>query len=978
MKPIKLTMQNFGPFLNETIDFSKLNDFSLFLINGRTGSGKTMIFDAMTYALYDAGSSSSRDINEMRSHFADEDTPTVVVFEFSIGTKRYKARRQMKYTPSRRKTPVDSEFELYEYINEMKKIIAKKPSEGRTKIKEIMKMDVNQFRQILILPQGEFKRFLVANTREKSIVLSQLFETFRFKEIEDRLKTKRDALEKETELEEKIIIDSINRFKSDAIIEKPLQLLITERKEEVEQLSKQLESNKILLDTLKQELVIQESQLNNARKTNEYFSELDNINTSLKQMNERKEIHQSQIAQLERLKKISDIQDYYQLFLDEKNQLKVDHQQLEKLEVLKIRLKNELKEAIESRALLMNDEDKINKYKTFIRDFYHYFHDNSMNTIEYDLEEKNKEIKQLEQQLVTFNQAGDIDNILSLLESLQEEKHMNVKHSAIIQQQLAESLTKLNDIKENNKKAEKKKELLELQQKEQQSLQNISENDEIKDEVIAVYRNELQVGCACPVCLQNVEQLPPLVDIEAYNNRKKQRTEIEKRLSKYNHQLEELADIELIEETSYIEKHTNLSDELDRSEQQETLLNNQINELKEKRDELNKQLNTLKTLSEQLQNEKVKYESLFSKWDEFKQQTGYHNFLSFRDDYELKKEQVESFDDKIKQLERKNREAETKAIANQTELESKSVQLKERSQKVEDIKKILDERLSVHHIDEKELQQEVNSGDIKQLENEVEEYKNKYALLTSQQNRLEALTKNSERMNLIELETVYEEKKSIVEAKQNEYIVDNENYNFNKQLVDEVSNRYTSFEQQHKQFTDYNHLYRLLGGKGANKLTLENFVLRYYLEQTLMLSNIRLLQMTSHRYELRLRDEKKGTGFAGLDIEIYDYYSNDVRDISTLSGGETFLASLSLALGLSDYAAQRFGGIIIESLFIDEGFGTLDQETLDIAISALVELEMAGKMVGLISHVDSLKDRIPAHLVVSSSGYTSKVAFELK
>ncbi len=154
-------------------------------------------------------------------------------------------------------------------------------------------------------------------------------------------------------------------------------------------------------------------------------------------------------------------------------------------------------------------------------------------------------------------------------------------------------------------------------------------------------------------------------------------------------------------------------------------------------------------------------------------------------------------------------------------------------------------------------------------------------------------------------------------------------------------------------------------------------MLTYYLEQTLKLSNKRLNQMTNYRYQFQ-RKTQVTQGYSGLEIEVVDNYSNRVRDISTLSGGETFLASLALALGLSDYVTQVSGGINLESVFIDEGFGTLDSETLETAIESLVELEQSGKMVGLISHVQELKNRRTALLLVESTGYKSHTRFVIK
>lgn len=173
-------------------------------------------------------------------------------------------------------------------------------------------------------------------------------------------------------------------------------------------------------------------------------------------------------------------------------------------------------------------------------------------------------------------------------------------------------------------------------------------------------------------------------------------------------------------------------------------------------------------------------------------------------------------------------------------------------------------------------------------------------------------------------------------------------------------------------------LFEVLNGKNTLKLSIENYVLVYYLEQILLLANERLLQMTHNRYKLVRKKEVHSRKKSGLEIEVFDYHTNNVRDITTLSGGETFIASLSLALGLSDYVMQISGGINLESVFIDEGFGTLDSDTLETAIEVLIELQQTGKLIGIISHVQSLQESMPAILKVESDGFNSDTEFQLK
>ncbi|RIO80616.1 SMC family ATPase, partial [Staphylococcus gallinarum] len=170
-------------------------------------------------------------------------------------------------------------------------------------------------------------------------------------------------------------------------------------------------------------------------------------------------------------------------------------------------------------------------------------------------------------------------------------------------------------------------------------------------------------------------------------------------------------------------------------------------------------------------------------------------------------------------------------------------------------------------------------------------------------------------------------------------------------------------------------LSEILSGQNNLKLTLENYVLIHYLERILAQANQRLSLMTGQRYRLSRR-QQVSKGYSGLEIEVFDTYSNQTRHITSLSGGETFQASLALALGLSEVVQEESGGITLESMFVDEGFGTLDQETLETALDTLMSLKSTGRMVGIISHVSELKQRIPLILEVQSDNYQSITKFK--
>ena len=198
----------------------------------------------------------------------------------------------------------------------------------------------------------------------------------------------------------------------------------------------------------------------------------------------------------------------------------------------------------------------------------------------------------------------------------------------------------------------------------------------------------------------------------------------------------------------------------------------------------------------------------------------------------------------------------------------------------------------------------------------------------------------------------------------------------NEMILKSVDKKYQTIEMKEKEYAVVGELDSLANGRSGGKMSFETFVLSSYFDEVLEAANERLQKMTARRYYLLRREEVKGAGRKGLDLDVYDSHTCKTRPVNTLSGGESFKASLALALGLSDTVQQNSGGIQLNTMFIDEGFGTLDSESLDQAIDILMELQDYGRLIGVISHVNELKERIPAKLVVETNGMGSYAYFK--
>ena len=267
---------------------------------------------------------------------------------------------------------------------------------------------------------------------------------------------------------------------------------------------------------------------------------------------------------------------------------------------------------------------------------------------------------------------------------------------------------------------------------------------------------------------------------------------------------------------------------------------------------------------------------------------------------------------------------------------------------------------------------------VESLEKEVENYNSELKLTKAKQEDIINKTKD---IVFMDITTIDEEIRSIqnnkkeLESKLRELhaiIVGN------KTILKNVENLNIEFKEIEEEYKVVGELADLANGKKAPYISFERYILASYFEDIIEAANIRLEKMTGDRFSLiRKTSKSKGAGQKGLELEIYDNYTDSSRDVSSLSGGESFKASLSLALGLSDIVQSNAGGVSLDTMFVDEGFGTLDPQSLDNAIDSLLELQRGGRLVGIISHVEELKERIDAKLEVTSTSKGSKVEFNI-
>ncbi|MCU5745583.1 SMC family ATPase [Staphylococcus sp. SQ8-PEA] len=1010
MRPLNLSIHNFGPFIKEEINFSQIQQNQLFLISGKTGSGKTMLFDAMVYALFGEASTKDRDKSELRSHFADEESPMSVTFEFRLMNRIFKVKRRAKFTRKGRKSAIPAELDIYEKTLNDYRLIESSIRKGDLFIKELLGVNADQFRQLFILPQGEFKKFLVSNSTDKQQILRTLFNTIRFENIQNVLK------ENVAEVKEQIdhmfirlegIFEDLYDYDSEE--------LITSKKINVRQTSKIIEmlpsfeeiGNEITDKLLKRKHSINR-EYTRLQKSVEFQKKL---HINLDKLDEYQSQYDDLIKQtphIEFLKKtvkeMNEAKLLVQLIKDkERNSLdqgKVNEELIAKRKLIKnlshdLNAKEkDLRTQIDKQSLYEELNEWLAENKRFfsnIKEYESAFNrhracEKDLIKIESDWKFNEKTLDDIASKIE--NKQPDYEKENLLLASIYEEKshysdcerklNQKIEHDKLVTEikekedhlaNINKELTKVND--ECNKI--------------KQANDNLGNIDQFEKQVISI-QSELNEGDKCPICGNKVESIEQHINFKKIRETKEKQEELhntyrslEKQQIAVDNQLKSKQ-----EQLKYFENVAINEDQLKVIQNQIDSLTTQLNQVKSENRNLDSLIEKQRLTKDKLvqiekkktslENEKEKVNTLIS---DFKKTTQYDDVATFENEYRNKEVELNKFQKELEDLQQETHQIKSQYDIeknNLTHLNSKRKELLQAQDEREDY--IQREMKKIGLTSKSDIRRIIEISDKKEAyENEISAFETKKQKLIAFIEDLKVQTQDKEVIDLTHLNEEYQ----LSEANLNNINHDISQHEYkrdvNKEKIENIRDIIRKLEGELHSQKEIMQLSDVLSGKNPTKLKLENYVLIHYLENILRQANKRLALMTSQRYQL-VRKTSLSQGYSGLEINIFDTHSNKERHITTLSGGETFQASLALALGLSEVVQQESGGIVLESIFIDEGFGTLDQETLDTALNTLISLQSAGRLVGIISHVSDLKQRIPLVLQVkagSDQSYTSFV-----
>ena len=1004
MKPIRLELKEFGPYKHEIVEWDKIINEPIFLITGKTGSGKSTLFDAFVYALYNK-TTSGKDIASLRTKTADDKTRTTVIFDFELKNKLYRVERTLAYTKKGNKNQTSGKVALIEIVDNNENVLATKEQDVKEKIEQIIGLDDKQFCQLIILPQGKFKDFLLSKSSEKKETLRSLFNTFFYQKFIDKLSSYAKEQDNDYKLKERELITKFDQFIFDEKLDK-FEFLKEENFENVNiQINNQgniISEKENVLTNLNKELENLREEHAKITKLNDKFVEFDELKEKYEELTKEEnniiEI-QNIIKKLEELEKNIDRISEYNKLITKENELVKKKEDLEK----------DFKDYSNKRDSNVKLGDQLEVEKKEIEVIKNklaevkYFYDN-ISAFELAFKEK----KECETKLKEFDKnklelSKYKENILKLEQSNKQEleKSESLKTNiskidlSIVKKEV--EVEKLEEYKNDKSSLEKNKVELEakidklnlLRQKQSDLKNKVEELEKNKEkEILNTFLEKLHDGDNCPLCQQKIIHVPEVIDVKHEED-----TLINKEYEDINKEIIRLETIISNEQDDYKKLQLQLNEqekvinfdseselestkkEKDENEKLLRVSQKAIEENQIQLDKLNSKVIELEKIIESEGDLKEKLALANSKIEEYNRKVQ-QDIIDFKEYYKGQEQQVTEFNNNFEkyteeksQLQLKEKELEIDIKNNKEHIISINSDLEEL------LDKFNNSKLKEYYSDFKEAHEALEDlKDLKDYKEKVDSYNLAKKSLTNNIKKLEKELSKEVKPNLEEIKERVQLQEEKVSDFGKQLAVLKNTYNTNKELYSELYNEFKVWESNIKEVREIITLSNVLSGKTESKKSLETYVQGYYLDLILEAGSKRLLQMSNDRYRFERRIEKaKGGGLQGLDIEIYDVYLNSNRIVNSLSGGELFLASLSLALGLAEVIQNESGGISLETIFIDEGFGSLDSETLDTAITTLIDLQSYGRNIGIISHISELKDRIRSKVEVYSENNYAKV-----
>ena len=1023
MKPISLTIEAFGPYRDSvTLDFNELQNHSMFLISGPTGAGKTSILDAMVYALYGEPSGEVRKTDAIRSDFAEPQHMTRVDFSFAIGEAQYRVERLPKQLVAKKRGTGMREQNASATVYEMKdgewKIIATSAAAIRDTVQRIIGFRKDQFLQVVLLPQGEFRKLLVASTSEREELLHTLFRTELYRRLQDALKAAYDDAKagiEENVTKQNALLQSIPHDEDTPVL----------TIEHVRDLLKHREPHRDALVIERDKAVTVVEQFNTLRNEWALYNQAQQSLAEATSKLDLVKAREAERASLrEKVQFLTSLMPSFELY----------KQVSDKQSVLKT-LDTSLSEA-------ENNVDSATQYESKCIEAHAVLEAQAEN-----MQAKRTALAQMEQQSEKFNELAVLNKELSTLKSNlvtqdreKSEAALQAQHKLVDdleaklvadRQQLqgnSKALDSISRIQEQLSHLQRYSELVAQKQKVQNDIDAKDKalatlDESVKNSKVQLERLEhlMAEGRAfelvrlvkdnepCPVCgstehpqlavkpelyptKEEIEDARAVRDLELQKQASEigQKETLALRLHELDEQVEDQvsklkSSIADFSEDTFDSTQQVLSSQMNRltalrkdTEQLSEVITKNEHDLIEGKDTLAKLEIDHNELLNDLHDVAVQISSVQAKIDGLSKILPTTDLDTWHKQIESLETEINTYDEQLKICKSSLDAAKEQLNAKRGRLEILFAQVQEETKNLDGFYQEYVKSLQSISVSEDDFIDAL--GDYKALDAFRTELHALDEAFSTAQAVYDAALKHAQ--FVIEPSDTVSDEVYVAAVEKRDNLVGslaawNKETKHIETTLASLEELEKAMSEAREEITFLSRLNDLANGgeQGFKNVTFERYVLGAILDEVVYAANLRLQKMSRSRYSLERSDYTGGgRGKQGLDLAVMDAFTGQSRPANTLSGGETFLASMALALGLADVIQSYAGGIHMDTMFIDEGFGTLDPDTLELAMETLVQLQSSGRLIGMISHVPELKTRIPAHLEVTrgDDGSTAK------
>ena len=928
MKPLKLTMSAFGSYAGKNvIDFTGQQQ-GIFLITGDTGAGKTTIFDAITYALYNQTSGGERNGNMMRSQYAQQETETYVELEFLYRGQTYRVRRNPDYKITKtlkngkireQKVPHSVELTMPDGT-----VFPEKKNATDAKIIEILGLTADQFSQIVMIAQGDFLKLLYTKSDERKMIFSKLFRTDIYWKIQENLRRKSMEMDERIQENDRAFEQEKSRIMPLPESEElPLDELVERLRERLKDALKEQNLRRANVEELNKKITKYE-------EINKLFVSLEKIRQTGRELEAR------QVESKERRQQIE-------------NALKADKVLV--AEQQNLRQQQAVEQSVQAIAkmgeTLADDQEMFETLKTQLQ--------------EVEAEQK-REAADIQKKMLALEQSFPS---YEALQNARSEEQQAKKVWEDLGKTSEESFHKKEAGIAALKEQQKRQEQIVEQTKKNWEQTSLSASESAKHyehmyeaflkEQAGILAENLSAGCPCPVCGSTVHPDPAKLSDHAV-------TELEvEQAKKTRAAAEEKRDMAYAAFEAEKTEKQKLAQAVEKEEADFVLAQTIA---KQQRKEAEQNYVSLQKIAEQIR-EKLVYPSLA----EAKKQ-----YAAMQKALEAAEQEIERKRQKVSELaEAMNTLKGQKLAEEENQKTAKKLAAKTEKEYAKLLEKsgfVSEETYHLAILPERSRSK---------LEREEKEYESQCLRQQSEQKLLEKQVSGKTYTDTTELnEQLKAEKQALKEAEKT-YMELHTAYENDRSVLQNCAVYLEKGKKLESEDQVIKSLSKTANGRlsGSAKIDFETYIQRQYFKQIIHEANKRLLTMSNHQFILKLKEEAN-TGRKtneGLDLSVYSLVTDSERDVKTLSGGESFLAALAMALGLSDIVERSAGAIHPDMMFIDEGFGSLDAQSRQQAIEVLAELAGDSRMVGIISHVTELKEQIDRKLVVSRTDKGSRAVW---